>query len=218
MVYSVIMLPKDFNSKLAIYVAERLETDRYSDEGDWHHSFLMLVDETTRPITVLQQLHFDADSRNSCALLPIVMEGTSDPQKFGDRFNNILVYPVIGGKIRDVLNLWNDALAYSLDLKSKNITFDREYYKFGEEAVNCRAGVIAALDSIGIDYSRGFYAGGAGTQCCDIPLNRDFSEVNRSNAESIFGRNSRLIRSLGANLYKDRYIGPVTGTMHVISP
>lgn len=214
----IIMLNVNLRAKLAIYIGEREETDCCSPDYNWHHTFLMLVDETTCPVTILQQLHFDADPDNDYSLVPIALEGTSNPNQYPERFKNVSVFPVLGGNFADILNIWNDALSYSFYLKHMGIPFDTTGYKFVEDAVNCRAGVIATLNSIGIDYARGYYAGNAGTSCKIIPLNKGFFEASKSNTESVLARNERIMTSLGAQFYKDRYVGPLSDQLYVIAP
>ncbi len=212
------MLKVNLRSKLAIYIGEREETDCNSPDDNWHHTFLMLVDETTLPITILQQLHFDADSENDYSLTPIALVGTSNPNQYPDRFKNVSIFPVLGGNVGNIVNVWNDALSYAFYLKHMGIPFDVTGYKFVKDAVNCRAGVIATLNSIGIEYARGCYVGDAGTTCKDIPLSKHFRDAYKSNTESVLARNERIMTSLGAQFYKDRYVGPLSDRLYVIAP
>lgn len=195
----------------AIYVAERLEAEQDDPSDAWYHTFLLLVDKTGTPVTVLQQLHFNDDEHGN--LLPNVRVGLSDPNKF----QGIKTYPLVKGDAPKILAAWNEGLLYSFYLKHKGIAFS-ENYKHGIEAVNCRSAIIATLQSIGLETRPEFFAAEAGTGCKDIPISKvfDFAAKGKLPWDEIVRKNQDYQRLLDAPwISGGRYVGPV---MHPFKP
>lgn len=196
---------EDKEAKYAIYIAERLEREMGDQLDTWYHTFLLLVDETTEPVTVLQQLHYNDDIHGN--LLPNVRMGLSDPDKFKD----VLVYPLVGGRAKEILEGWNAALSFAFYLKHSNIPFG-DNYKYGEMHVNCRAAIIATLKSIGIDTDESSYAQKAGVYCQDIPVSKifEFSATGNAVWEDLKRKNEEHRLTLDADwVPNERFIGPL---------
>ena len=73
--------------KLTICVAERFcsTVDADDNQKDWHHCFLLLVEEPQTPNgqqSVIQQLHFV--NRNGWIMVPHVRDGMSTEERFND--------------------------------------------------------------------------------------------------------------------------------------
>jgi hypothetical protein len=192
-------------NKYSICIAERLECEQGDRNDNWYHTFLLLVNESTDPVTIAQQLHYNDNALGH--LLPNVRRGISDPEKF----KNIMISRVETGEESEILKKWNYALSYAFYLKYSAIPFG-ENYKHGESDVNCRAAVIATLKILGIGYNEDDYAQSAGTVCAVIPVGVSFNEMDTTtNSErTLWQKNDDLLRTLDAEwIPQKRYMGPV---------
>lgn len=203
------------NQRLAIFVAERLEAEPNNPNDTWYHSFLLLVDKTKDPVTILQQLHFKDEAPESQVSVPKILEplalrGISDPMKYPERFKGIKISPIAEGSTDEILGKWNDILAYAFYLKTEEIPFSVEGYKHDPESVNCRFGIVAVLAAIGIEFSPNHYAAEAGTRSPRLSaLSKafNFNSINPLARKSEV--NERRMNALGADRHTDRYIGSV---------
>ena len=195
--------------KLAIYVAERLEHEENDPSDNWYHTFLILVDEATGPLHILQQLHYN-DGPN-LSLLPNVRLGVALSRRQALEFREVMAEKVFEGTSEEVLLRWNYALGYATYLKYSDISFGLGY-KHDPDAVNCRSAVIATLKNIGIDYDRRHYAQQAGESCRVIPLGRVFNEASTDpvSLQELAETNEAMYLTLKADWGNTRrYIGPV---------
>lgn len=153
--------------RLSIYVIER-------DYGSYFHSFLALVDETTPSDfpEIVEQLHFN-DNVYDC-MHPELVEGfrPSHHKRLGD----FSFYPYIGGKERDMLPMWNHILKWAADIRKVPLRF--ESGTDSPYAVNCRAGVKAAIKTIGIEFFEEFTRSSIGARAHSPSHGAPFSHDN----------------------------------------
>ncbi len=162
------MQSQQSNRTLAIYTAEREISEEDDPSDRWHHTSLMLVDETDGEQKILQQLHFFNDHRGK--LDAEVREGTYDEQ----RMRGVKAYQIRSGEEADILNQWNVGLWHAMDLQAAEIDWDMDRYKRSPESLNCRKAIKSTLKAMGVEYSPAHYADVAGTQGDDINLTDAF--------------------------------------------
>lgn len=208
-------------SKLAIYIAERpypLENDEVT-----YHSFLMLVDESSHPVTVLQQLHYNDDANGYFD--PNVRQGVSDPLKHLDRFDKLEVFPVIGGNSETMLTLWNKALAYAAFIKDSKVQFSSNPLQ-NEYSTNCRTAVLETLKAIGIESFGSMYAENIGLKSSALPkVLKTFSSICEIMPLNFLKAENKDFSELmnAADLFADyredeRYLGPIKRSFVKIDP
>jgi hypothetical protein len=197
------------DKKYSIYIAERLERELSDPSDRWYHAFLMLVDETNQPVTIVQQLHFNdqMNARGKPFLFPNARVGIASHERFKD----VLVYPLIGGKSEDILGIWNGALGIANLLLHEKIPFD-ENYKHGEYSPNCRAAVIAIVRAMGFDYHEECFAQTAGSKCSAIslPFKIGFQETANKTIEELTASNKNYLTALQADwIGANRIVAPI---------
>lgn len=94
-----------------------------------------------------------------------------------DSFKKVRTHCVAAGPPEDILQKWNYALSYAFYIKNSNIAFGDDY-RHGKTDLNCRAAIIATLQTIGVPYSRDQYAQDAGTSCTVMPTSRAFNKAS----------------------------------------
>lgn len=211
------MLPEQKN--LAIYLAEREEVPVRSDDDFVFHSFLLLIDESMRPVSILQQLHFtDAEDpyTKELYLLPNARLGVSQDRVL----DRVYAYPIIGGREYDVLEMWNYALSYASYVKVMKPEFSLDYID-NPEAVNCRAGLMATLQALGIDIGHDLFKQKGGTECRELPLGAVFEhnskKQNTRTLAELWQSNEGLRATLDASwIPRERYVGPVKRPFHLM--
>jgi len=119
-------------------------TERTGNPECPYHSFLMLVDETDleNPV-VLDELHFIARQHNSHPFLQAVT-------KRADRdFSKLNMRGYIGGHEEHMREFWERGLDVAAEISSLQVPFSKAA---GEKAINCRAGVKAVIEAMGMDF------------------------------------------------------------------
>lgn len=201
---------KNLDKKLAIYIAERKEEPQHSNESVAYHTFFLLVDENTEPVSILQQLHFNDgynQDKGHFYLLPNACKGISNERSF----NNVMAYPLIGGHEYDILSMWNYALSYASYVKVLEPEFSSDYL-CNPKAVNCRAGVVAVLRLLNIDFDFSLFSRNAGTQCEKLPITDQYN--NRSHEtrsrDALWAVNTGHLVNLEPPWSQgERYVGPL---------
>ncbi len=186
----------------AIYVTEQPIKDA-SDGVDkqWHHTALWLVAENEDGASVVQQLHFNnysddfwEEELGTSIMVPNVRDGlckSQDPEE-------MMMTAVVRGNEMGVLAQWNHMLKFSKALKAQKVRFDLQDSHL-LHANNCRAGVIAALKTIGVKYDKRLYASEAGTHADRIKSGRVIMPVEiaaHMNADKLWEENHTLAKSL----------------------
>lgn len=199
------------DAKLAVYLAERREDE---DNGLLFHTFLILVDETRHPVAVLQQLHFNDDW--DASLIPNVRKGSSGPERFSD----VKVFELLGGKAVDILDVWNWALQCAFTLKADKMYFKGDYTK-SDDAVNCRSAILAVMQAMGLDMGKPelikhCFGRNSGLYCNDFPVWTRF-EFDGKPEKSFLGvleTNQAMCAAMPADwIQGERYCGPVSKPM-----
>jgi hypothetical protein len=140
-------------SKYAIYVAERPSVEWDDDVlVRRSHAFLLLVDETkdTKDKTrVIQQLHFV--NRKFSEITPEVRKGITAIE----RLDKCEINSHLSGSPEHILHNWNKILEFAVSLKNAKNTFHYTHHR-RPDSMNCRAGVKAAIESIGHTFNEDF--------------------------------------------------------------
>ncbi|MGH1375633.1 MAG: hypothetical protein ACRBCK_04710 [Alphaproteobacteria bacterium] len=160
--------------KLSVYIAEReqSEVNDFGEDVKFHHAFLMLMDETHgnyKEAQVVQQLHFNDDAA-SLMMRPHVREGMSSPE----RLDSLELFPYVSGNEGDVLSMWNHALELAAKVKEEGVRFDKKDSAL-PHANNCRSGVKAAIESMGMTFCSDFTKSASGTKANRISVDDIFS-------------------------------------------
>lgn len=118
------------------------------DYGTYIHSFLALVDESAPADAphVIEQMHFNDDVYGR--MLPEWVEGFK-PHHL-ENIDNFSFFPYIGGAESDILPMWNHMLEWAGHVKKYPPNFE-EYFD-SSYSVNCRSGVRAALETMGVQF------------------------------------------------------------------
>ncbi len=205
------MLTNQPNRTLAIYTVEREISEEDNPNDRWHHTSLMLVDETDGEQKILQQLHYFNDQRGK--LDAEVREGSYNEE----RMRGVKAHQITSGNEAEILNLWNVGLWHAMDLKDSGVDWDMNHYKDDPESVNCRKAIKSTLTAMGVEYSDAQYAEVAGTQGDDISLTNAF-ESRRGwpvgQAGKLWIENFSIVHSgLEVKAYnyghESRYTGPL---------
>ncbi len=184
----------DDERKLSIYIAERLHdgVDDFGEHVQWHHAFLMLMDETHgnyKDAEVVQQLHFNDDAASQM-MRPHVREGMSSPE----RLDALELFPYVSGNESDVLSMWNHALELAVKVKEEGVRFDKKDSAL-PQANNCRSGVKASIEAMGMTFCSDFAMSAAGTRAGRIQVENIFSfEDTPKNlpVEQLWAKNEKL--------------------------
>lgn len=163
------------SKRLSIYVAERLVEPEIDGEKPWYHTFLILVDDTRTPGRVLQQLHYNNDPDKQS--IPNVRIGVAHLADGTERFKDLMASRVQTGPSLEILERWNQALAYTVLATSRDIRFG-ENFTHDPKALNCRAMVKTTLAHIGVEHNPEFYAQEAGLQA-ETSIVSDFNTTSR---------------------------------------
>ncbi len=134
----------------ALYAAESgVGEDRTLCQGQVYHGFLLMRDETPgRDPKIVQELHFVMQTEGLKAgqepyISPITKQGGRD-------FESLETYGYIGGTADVMVPIWNKAIDFGTELRRLEVPFDVHN---GADAVNCRAGVRAMVEALGLDYA-----------------------------------------------------------------
>ena len=199
--------------KLAIYVGEREEKPAKRDEDIAFHTFLMLIDETQRPVEILQQLHFNDlyDPRaDKYTVLPNARLGMSHERAL----DGVRAYPLIGGCEYDVMEMWNYALNYASYTKILELEFSNDGYTTDPKATNCTAGMLAVLRALDIEFDTMLLTSQAGAECDKMPdtATKKFNNLapRTRTLNDLWKVNEGLRAVLDADwIPRLRYVGPI---------
>lgn len=188
------MLLDEPERKLSIYAAEIP-----SKVDGMLHAALLLVDETTHKPSIVQHLHFgdyketSKDGTSRIIMIPFVRDGMNSETEASIAHQ----YPIIRGHERDILDAWNHMLAHALEVRERKLTFDYDT-RDQIDALNCRMGIISALELIGIKIDMAFFKDISGTSKNRIQVSEVFSLFNqpREELEIVREQNTALSEAL----------------------
>jgi hypothetical protein len=179
--------------ELSINVAEKPEFQECGDELDfWYHAYLVLLDERNEVPRVLQEIHFHPVDLGR--MQPSVRIKNKDLDTEG----NITVFKYLSGDESEILNKWNNALEHALKIKeSTDIKFGLDY-RHEPKSNNCRTGVKAMLDAMGIGFRKEFTKSSAGTETSlNLAIEPPSGKVNEnSSIETLWHKNNEMIKFL----------------------
>ena len=206
-------------TKLAIYFAEREEKSFQDSMKPTHHAFLLLIDESTEPVSILQQLHFNdcQDGRTGeYYLLPNVRKGTSLERILSE----VRALPLISGNESTILDMWNNTLKEAIYQKAFKHKFSLDY-DTNPEAINCRAGLLHVLKGLGIDLGKDAFSAEGGTACKSLELFVPYDpkqNLDKSLFE-LWKTNTNLRGALSAHwVSENRHTGPIKQRFIPIEP
>ncbi len=136
----------------AIYAAEApaYVSRHLGSEIDHYHAYLMLVDETQSileekdgGIRQGEELHFINNVRGKL--------GAYVRQKAHTYDGHIILTGCMGGHEETVFPVWNRFMLAALELQDRKLEFEPSKFR---GAVNCRAGLRAALESADLAFNR----------------------------------------------------------------
>jgi len=186
--------------QLSIYIAEFPGNAQEGNNEERFHPALLLVDEGQEGLEVLQQLHFNDYAETlmdeldgNIKMVPNARKGMKETTK--SKIAHL--YPIIGGYECDTMHAWNHMLEHALIVKKANLLFDYNDRHL-PHANNCRAGIVSALRSIGIDVEDEFYKNDAGTLAARISVSSvfSFSATCRQSLEDLRRSNEALVEAL----------------------
>lgn len=140
----------DNNTCFALYAVERGTGFAESNpEDDAYHSFLVLRDETPgKEPRIVEELHFKMQTEGLAAgqrpyLAPEV-------KSFDRDFSKLKTFGYIGGGADVMRPIWEKAVDLGHKLGDLHIPFDQQG---ATDSANCRAGVRAIIEALGLDYA-----------------------------------------------------------------
>lgn len=137
-------LRKAMSSNFAIYLTEK-KCGGGEHDISWYHAGLILVDVDAG--NVVQQIHFS----NTHASLKMQPQVFNDQRGMGNIRKDFNPKEMLAGDEASILAAWNHMLKYAVFIHKNTVMYDEDFIDLGEpKTINCRAGVIAALETIGI--------------------------------------------------------------------
>jgi hypothetical protein len=133
--------------KLSIYAAE-VSTAEKPGATEAYHSFLLIADETDGEFQVLDTLHYLVSDSSQALVngMPTMMAVTRPYAATPEKLN---LYGYIGGDEDYVRGLWDEAIAFGIEVNEQRIPFSQGANK---HAFNCRAGTKATIQKLGLDF------------------------------------------------------------------
>lgn len=195
--------------EITICVAEKEEFQEFGDEMDsWHHAYLMLLDERGEEPSIIQEVHFNQSDLSK--MVPNLREKQLKPLS---KCIGVTVFPYFSGNEEDVLPVWNRALEHAAKLREEgDLRFGLDY-RHDPNANNCRTGVKALIETMGIGFCREFTKNAAGTNSNAIPYGapyKHFSNVDRVSPDELWAENQALAKRLevDTNLFHFEHSAP----------
>lgn len=117
-------------------------------EGQGYHNFIVLVDETPgRSPEIVEELHFvmqtnGLEEGQAPYIHAITKPGRRD-------LSTLVLRPYVGGYADVMVPAWNKAVEIGAEVGSLNLCFSTSA---GKDAINCRAGVKAVVELLGLEY------------------------------------------------------------------
>ncbi len=179
--------------RFSINVAEKYYRQDIGDELDeWHHAYLMLTLDTPHSQEVLQELHFNEG--NHGVMVPnLRIKNTSLKDD-----KDLDLFPYVSGDEENILSMWNHALQHAAKIKQQNegLTFGYNY-RHSEHANNCRTGVKALIQTMGMTFCDEFTKTAAGTKAEGVPAGKTFSfDDSNDSIEELWAENQKLAEDL----------------------
>ena len=180
------------HNRFSIAVAEELFRDTDGDAMDeWYHTSLFLTETDTQSgeRTVIQRLCFN--NMNGWVLTPNVRQGFEESAKHGHV--DLSLVPILSVSELDVFGKWNHALRSGKQIKDVGATFGANF-KESPTALNCRTGVKAVVEALGIPFSQEFVKSQAGVLCTKLdgkiigveaPRVLSWDEIRAENADLV---------------------------------
>ncbi len=141
----------DDNMCFSLYAVEaKVGEEKTGLKGQDYHAFLALVDETPdQEPQIVEELHFIMQTRGiSEGQKPYIYAVTKS--QTGRDLSELETYGYIGGNIEVMRPVWEHALDVGYEVGK----LQKEFSNNGQSAgINCRAGVKAVIDSLGLDYN-----------------------------------------------------------------
>jgi len=155
----------------SIYLADR-HCGGYKNKYEWYHACLMWVDEDAQQVK--QQLHFN-NTYGAMDMSPHVEEGL--PSAYTMKMFEMSKR--LSGDEAFILSGWNHMLKYAAHIRQGlggEIVFDEDFLDNPHpETLNCRAGAVAALSTIGIIVRAGESKEDSASIAPECPSARSFS-------------------------------------------
>lgn len=137
------------DKKLSLYAIEQdVGECKTGLKGQGHHAYLALVDETDGDSPkIVEELHFI-----------IKMSGLSDGQRpylhavtkpGGRSMAGVTLIPSVGGDVDNMQEIWNRAVMIGTEISELELPFVPQPER---DAINCRAGVKAVLETLGLSF------------------------------------------------------------------
>ncbi len=135
---------------MSIYAVEvDVGKARTGNEASGYHSYLMLVDETDPAAPKSkEELHFLSSQGDVPFLCAVTKRVDRDLSLLNMR-------GYIGGKGKEMLKYWNYGIRVASEISDLNLQFSHaasNSEKDEESIINCRAGVKAVIEALGMKY------------------------------------------------------------------
>lgn len=132
------------SSKYSIYLADK-KCGGGDHKIEWYHASLILVDNVSAK--TVQEINF-RNTKKSMRMQPTVM---NEARGMAYMHNEFELAEMLHGDEAVMLSAWNHMLKYAVHVHQGNVIYDDNFIDLGDEnTINCRAGVSAALATIGI--------------------------------------------------------------------
>ncbi len=140
----------DNNLCFSLYAVEaRVGEHRTGVFGCPYHAFLVLRNESSgAPSKELMEMHFVMKTKGLAEGQKPYLHAITKICRDRD-FSQLSVRGYVGGRADVMLPAWDKATKIGLEISDLEIPFS---LNAGKEAVNCRAGVKAVIESLGLDY------------------------------------------------------------------
>ncbi len=133
----------------SIYASEiNVGADRTGLNDQDYHAFLMLVNETPDNTPhIVEELHFVMNINGLAEGQDPYMHAIT--KLIGRDMDTLTSKGYVGGKADTMIPLWNKAIEISSAISNLELKFSTDA---GREAINCRAGVKAVIDSLKLEF------------------------------------------------------------------
>lgn len=182
------------DKKFSINVVEKLYREDVGDEMDeWFHAYLMLTEGTIDSQKIIQELHFNEGKMG--AMIP----NLRDKNIALETDKSMSIFPYVSGDAADILSMWNHALRHAIALRddTNGPTFGYDY-RHCAHANNCRTGVKALIQTMGMTFCDEFTKAAAGMTATGVPVGKAFSfaQAAEESFEKLYNDNRLLAQSL----------------------
>ncbi len=193
------------DKKFSINVVEKLYREDVGDEMDeWFHAYLMLTEGSVHSQKIIQELHFNEGKMGT--MIPNLRDKDTDLETD----ESISIFPYVSGDAADILSMWNHALRHAIEIRDDASGPKFGYdYRHSAHANNCRTGVKALIQTMGMTFCDEFTKAVAGTTATGVPGGKPFSfaQASEESFEKLYNDNRLLAQSL-----------PPLATVQIMSP